>query len=90
MSSFFRGTTAESDHRFNDKAKAQMARLSKAAPPEFDVRVDMDKVCKHIVSGWVASRLQAILGFEDDVVTGLAVNYLETHQVSGGGRGGGK
>ena len=82
MAGFFRGTTQTSDFRFGDKTKAQMRALSAAAPKEYDTKIDMSRVCKPIVNGWISRRLIEVLGFEDEVVTGLAVNYLETNNVS--------
>lgn len=80
---FFRGTTQSSDFRYGDKTKAQIAALKAAAPKEYDAKIDMGRVCKPIIDGWIARRVAEILGFEDEVVTGLAVNYLATTNVRG-------
>lgn len=81
MSSFFRGTTASSDFRFGDKSKATLEKIKSSAPKEYGVKIDMARVCKPIIQGWIGKRVTELLGFEDDVVIGLVQNDLETKQV---------
>ncbi|KAK7987854.1 YdiU domain-containing protein [Apiospora arundinis] len=46
-------------------------------PPEFNQKVDMQKVNLQVMKKWIASRISEILGSEDDVVTELCFNLVE-------------
>ncbi|KAK8083051.1 PWI domain-containing protein [Apiospora saccharicola] len=46
-------------------------------PPEFNQKVDMQKVNLQVIKKWIASRISEILGSEDDVVTELCFNLVE-------------
>jgi hypothetical protein len=80
MSSFFRVST--SDARFRDRDKATLKTLSASAPPEYAQKVDMRRVYRPIIEGWVASRIPELLGIEDEVVVGL-VNSKLAEEASG-------
>ncbi|CAJ2501822.1 Uu.00g046750.m01.CDS01 [Anthostomella pinea] len=46
-------------------------------PPEFNQKVDMQKVNLQVLKKWIASRISEILGSEDDVVIELCFNLIE-------------
>ena len=75
----FRGTTAESDLRFKDKASAHLraAGASQAAHPEFSARIDTRRVRKPALDAWVARRVTELLGgTEDEIVISMLQNAL--------------
>ncbi|KAI6780196.1 serine/arginine repetitive matrix protein 1 [Emericellopsis cladophorae] len=55
------------------------ARLLKSTkfPPEFNQKVDMQKVNIHVIKKWIASRISEILGNEDDVIIELCFALIE-------------
>ncbi|MCJ1402765.1 hypothetical protein MMC11_005986 [Xylographa trunciseda] len=55
------------------------AKLLKATkfPPEFNQKVDMQKVNVEVMKKWIAGKISEILGSEDDVVIELCFNLLE-------------
>ncbi|RCI15442.1 hypothetical protein L249_3424 [Ophiocordyceps polyrhachis-furcata BCC 54312] len=55
------------------------ARLLKSTkfPPEFNQKVDMEKVNLHVMKKWITKRISEILGNEDDVVIELCFNLIE-------------
>ncbi|KAI9845844.1 MAG: hypothetical protein M1837_004525 [Sclerophora amabilis] len=46
-------------------------------PPEFNKKVDMNKVNLEVMKKWIAGKISEILGSEDDVVIELCFNLLE-------------
>ncbi|KAH7123747.1 PWI domain-containing protein [Dendryphion nanum] len=46
-------------------------------PPEFDQRVDTEKVNMDLMKKWIAGKIMEILGDEDDVVVETCYNLLE-------------
>lgn len=46
-------------------------------PKEYDQHVDMKKVNVEVMRKWVAERITALLGVEDEVVTQYAVEQYE-------------
>ncbi|KKF97434.1 PWI domain-containing protein [Ceratocystis platani] len=46
-------------------------------PPEFNRKVDIQKVNVQVLQKWIASRISEVLGNEDDVVIELCYNLLE-------------
>ncbi|KAF4616209.1 hypothetical protein G7Y89_g15196 [Cudoniella acicularis] len=46
-------------------------------PPEFNQKVDMQKVNAEVMKKWIASKISEILGSEDDVVIELCFNLIE-------------
>ena len=46
-------------------------------PPEFDQKVNMEKVNVPVIKKWVADEVARILNNEDDIVTELIYNVLE-------------
>ncbi|TDZ31151.1 PWI domain-containing protein [Colletotrichum spinosum] len=55
---------------------AKLLRTTKF-PPEFNQKVDMQKVNLQVIKKWIASRISEILGSEDDVVIELCFNLIE-------------
>ncbi|KXJ95394.1 hypothetical protein Micbo1qcDRAFT_171779 [Microdochium bolleyi] len=55
---------------------AKLLRATKF-PPEFNQKVDFQKVNLQVMKKWIASRISEILGAEDDVVTELCFNLIE-------------
>ncbi|EEY19733.1 conserved hypothetical protein [Verticillium alfalfae VaMs.102] len=55
------------------------ARLLKSTkfPPEFNQKVDMQKVNLQVIKKWIASKISEILGGEDDVVIELCFGLIE-------------
>lgn len=49
-------------------------------PPEFDRKVDMEKVNVPVIKKWVADEVARILNSDDDIVTELISNVLEETQ----------
>jgi len=47
-------------------------------PPEFDRKVNMDKVALPVIKKWIAERILAILGFEDDILVQFIFNMLDS------------
>ena len=43
----------------------------------FDIKVDMTKVVFRVMKPWIATQIELILGFEDDIVVNLIFNVLE-------------
>ncbi len=41
-------------------------------------QISMSRVCKPVIFGWIAKRLQDMLGFEDDVLTGMIQTGLDS------------
>jgi serine/arginine repetitive matrix protein 1 len=46
-------------------------------PPEFNAKVDLNKVNVQLIKAWVSDEIAKILKSEDDVVTELVSNHLE-------------
>ncbi|EER25901.1 PWI domain containing protein [Coccidioides posadasii C735 delta SOWgp] len=46
-------------------------------PPEFNTKVDMNKVNIEVMKKWIAGKISDILGNEDDVVIELCFNLIE-------------
>lgn len=49
-------------------------------PPEFDQKVDIEKVNIDLMKKWIAGRITGILGEEDDVVVETTYNLLEQNR----------
>ncbi|KAJ5032274.1 uncharacterized protein L3040_008882 [Drepanopeziza brunnea f. sp. 'multigermtubi'] len=55
---------------------AKLLRTTKF-PPEFNQKVDMQKVNAEVMKKWIAGRISEILGNDDDVVIELCFNLIE-------------
>jgi hypothetical protein len=49
-------------------------------PPEFDKKVDIEKVNIDLMKKWIANRITTILGDEDDIVVETCYNLVEQSQ----------
>ncbi|RYN65925.1 hypothetical protein AA0118_g2992 [Alternaria tenuissima] len=49
-------------------------------PPEFDKKVDIEKVNIDLMKKWIANRITTILGDEDDIVVETCYNLIEQNQ----------
>jgi hypothetical protein len=49
-------------------------------PPEFDKKVDIEKVNIDLMKKWIANRITTILGDEDDIVVETCYNLVEQNQ----------
>ena len=52
-------------------------------PPEFDTKVDAEKVNIDLMKKWIASKITDLLGIEDDVVVEMVFNLLEQNRFVG-------
>ena len=52
-------------------------------PPEFNQKVDMQKVNKEVMKKWTAGKISEILSGDDDVVIELCSNLLEQERFVG-------
>lgn len=74
-----RGVSIEQDPHFKDKEKV-LLQTSKF-PSIFSERVDMSKVSVQVMRPWIATRVEQMLGFEDEVLVEFIVGLLEGEQV---------
>lgn len=49
-------------------------------PPEFDRKVDIEKVNIDLMKKWIAQKITDILGDEDDIVVETCYNLVEQNQ----------
>jgi serine/arginine repetitive matrix protein 1 len=49
-------------------------------PPEFDKKVDIEKVNIDLMKKWIANKITTILGDEDDIVVETCFNLIEQNQ----------
>lgn len=49
-------------------------------PPEFDKKVDIEKVNVDLMKRWIANKITNILGDEDDIVVETCYNLVEQSQ----------
>lgn len=49
-------------------------------PPEFDKKVDIEKVNIDLMKRWIANKITTILGDEDDIVVETCYNLVEQSQ----------
>jgi hypothetical protein len=71
---FFRGTSLEQSGRVGVDAKLKK-RLKVAAV--CDVKITTGKVKLPVMNSWISQRITDLLGFEDDIVINLVINFLE-------------
>ncbi|KAJ7719918.1 PWI domain-containing protein, partial [Mycena metata] len=72
---FFKGTSAEQDRRFADKEQKLLK--STKFPAHFDKKVDMRKVNLNVIKPWIAKKIVELVGFEDDILIGYALELLD-------------
>ncbi|XP_020523995.1 serine/arginine repetitive matrix protein 1 isoform X1 [Amborella trichopoda] len=78
---FFRGTSADQDTRFSNKA-AKLLKSQKFAS-ELDHLVDISKVKMDVIRPWIANRVTELLGFEDEVLINFIYGLLDGKDVDG-------
>eukprot|EP01018_Ginkgo_biloba_P034184 Gb_33063 [translate_table: standard] len=78
---FFRGTSADQDTRFSNKAAKLLK--SQKFPAELDQLVDMTKVKMDVIRPWIANRATEFLGFEDEVLINFIYGLLDGKEVDG-------
>ncbi|KAK6997451.1 PWI domain-containing protein, partial [Favolaschia claudopus] len=70
-----KGTSADQDRRFADK-ELKLLKSTKF-PANFEKKVDMRKVNMTVIKPWIAKKIVELLGFEDDILIGYALELLE-------------
>ena len=71
-----RGVSLEQDSRFSGK-DASLIKTTKF-PAVFSERVDMSKVNVSVMRPWIATRVEQMMGFEDDILAELIMSLLES------------
>jgi len=71
----FPGTAGIDTGRFGDKERRLINKMK--FPPEFDKKVNMEKVALPVIKRWIAERILELLGFEDDILVQFVFNLLE-------------
>ena len=81
----FRGTSLDNDDRYGNGDKKLIDKMTKDGkfPAILNSKINLKKINIPIISKWVAERLLEILGYEDDIVTGLIVNILQGEKIDG-------
>ncbi|KAJ2081895.1 separin protein [Coemansia sp. RSA 988] len=74
-SGFFRGTNIEQDQRFGDASKKLLKQMSFSS--ELKKPVDMSKVNMDAIKPWISTKINELIGIEDDVLQEYVVNMLE-------------
>ncbi|KAJ2157456.1 hypothetical protein GGF46_004493 [Coemansia sp. RSA 552] len=73
--SFFRGTSIEQDQRFGDASEKLLKKMSFSSL--LKKPVDMSKVNMDALKPWISTKVNELLGIEDEVVFEYIVNMLE-------------
>ena len=76
MSGFFKGTSVSQDARYFNKEKKEMAAMEFSENFKYDV--DLSKVKMEVIHQWISDKLTAMMGFEDEILIGTAINLMET------------
>jgi hypothetical protein len=71
----FRGASLNQDSRWADKNKK--LRKSMTFPDEYKLKVKVSAVNMEVMQPWIIAECTRLLGFDDEVVTGLVFNLLE-------------
>lgn len=74
MANFYRGTSLEQDSRYYNKKKQLLSKLE--FPDCFSTKVNIHKVNLSVMENWIDTKVNTILGFEDDIIVQLIVNLL--------------
>mmetsp|Transcript_13284 Transcript_13284/g.24923 ORF Transcript_13284/g.24923 Transcript_13284/m.24923 type:complete len:457 (-) Transcript_13284:944-2314(-) len=59
----------------SDAAQTKLLRSTKF-PPSFAIPVDLTKVNASVMSQWIEKKIETILGFEDDIVSSMAIHLF--------------
>lgn len=76
---FFRGTNTDQDNRFSNKEKKLMKQLK--FEDALATKIDWNKVNLDILKPWITSKVNEILGIEDDVVIEFILSQLEAKNI---------
>lgn len=79
---FFRGTSADQDNRFTDKAKKLLKQLKFS--DVLNQKVDIKKVNLEIIKPWIQKQITISLGLDDEVVYEYVINQLEQERYPDG------
>jgi hypothetical protein len=79
----FRGTSVEQDSRFGDKNKKLQQTLT--FPDIYSRPVHIDKVNVSVLKPWVTERVTQLMGVDDEVISMMVLNSLETPPTPGAG-----
>jgi len=71
-----KGSASTDTGRFVNKDKKLASKIR--FPPEFEKKVNLEKVALPVIKKWIAERILDILGFEDDIVVQFIFNMLDT------------
>ena len=76
---FFRGTTVEQDGRWGSSDDKLIKKLTKAGrfDPILNESIDISKINLDVITRWIHEKLLDVLGFEDEVVSGLVINMIQ-------------
>ncbi len=72
----YRGIPAGQDTRYASAEKKLL--VSTHFPPEFSVKVNLEKVNLDVIKPWIAERVVQLLGFEDELVIDYAFDMLDS------------
>lgn len=78
LGSFFKGTSIDQNSKFTDKDKKIINNTK--WPEVFEQKVDISKVNLESLKDWMDQRITELMQMEDELVTNLAVSYLEEKQ----------
>merc|ERR1712146_488321 len=48
---------------------------------KIEIKIDKNKINIEVIKLWCTERLTELLGFEDDIITGLVDNYLDQDEI---------
>jgi len=71
----FRGSASTDTGRFADKTRKMMNKIK--FPPEIETKIDMSKIELATFRVWISTKIEALLGTEDDILVGLIENLLD-------------
>lgn len=72
------GVSIEQDSHFTNKEEVLLKTTK--FPSVFGNRVDMSKVNVSVMRPWIATRVEQMMGFEDDILVELVMSLLEAEQ----------
>ncbi|KAI6182419.1 Serine arginine repetitive matrix protein [Aphelenchoides bicaudatus] len=74
-SGFYRGTNIDQDVRYSDKEKKLLKQMK--FENSLETKIDVKRVNIEVIKPWIAAKINALLGMEDDVVTEYVFTQLE-------------
>eukprot|EP00494_Astrolonche_serrata_P026317 UN26578 len=73
--SAFRGTASTDLGIFPNKTKKMLNKIN--FPQELDTRIDMTNIKFDTFKQWIALKVEAIIGIDDDILVGTIINFME-------------